>query len=68
MSDDICPSCKSNLQGKPIPEEYRHCYGKHTHFSRLIGIYSQETDRTTHWQCPDCGYTWDRFTGKEAKL
>jgi hypothetical protein len=29
-------------------------------FSRVVGIYSLERDRTTHWLCPDCGGTWPR--------
>ena len=58
---DICPHCKADLKGEPIPEESRHYYGKKTHFLRTIGIYSQERDRTEFWQCPDCGKRWSRF-------
>jgi len=29
-------------------------------FSRVIGIYDWDKDRTVAWQCPDCGVRWDR--------
>lgn len=61
MSDlDTCPKCKANLQGEPIPEKDRKYYGTKTHFSRLIGLYSRDLDRTTHWICPDCKHRWER--------
>jgi uncharacterized C2H2 Zn-finger protein len=55
-----CPECKASFQGKPIPIEHQHHFGGKTHFSRLIGIYCLERDRTTHWKCPDCGHEWGR--------
>lgn len=54
-----CPNCGSNLQGEPIPVESQRNYGA-THFSRKIGIYSRETDKTVEWKCPDCDYQWER--------
>lgn len=36
----------SKLDGRPEME---------THFSRRIGIYSRDTDRTVANSCPDCG-------------
>lgn len=35
-------------------------HGKDNRFSRLIGIYSVESDRVTEWKCPDCSGTWKR--------
>lgn len=59
MSDEPshCPHCNADFQGEPIPQEYRDegYYGTATHFSRLIGVYNEELDCTTHWRCPDCG-------------
>lgn len=63
MHDRHCPDCNADLQGDPIPQEYidEGCYGEGvTHFSRIIGIYSVEQDRTIAWACPDCGHEWDR--------
>lgn len=57
---DICPLCKADLTGEPIPEESREFYGTHTHFSRRIGIYDQRRDCTVAWRCPDCGGEWTR--------
>lgn len=48
------------MQGSEIPEEMQHLYGGATHFSRVIGIYSMDEDRTIAWQCPDCGQEWPR--------
>mgnify|MGYP002621890840 CR=1 FL=1 len=36
---------------------------KNTHFSRRIALYSREVDRTTAYQCPDCGHV----VGREPK-
>lgn len=64
--EDICPNCGNDLTGKPIPQEYidRGLYGKppnnKTHYSRRIGLYDRERDRTSHWRCPDCNHTWSR--------
>lgn len=61
MSDFThCPKCGADFQGPPIPEQHRQHYGKHTHFSRLIGIYDMDRDRTVAWRCPDCGHEWPR--------
>jgi rubredoxin len=59
-SYETCPSCKVSLQGEPIPKRSREHFGNATHFSRKIGLYSRELDRTTAWRCPDCGHTWNR--------
>lgn len=61
----ICPKCKANLQGIPIPSEDKKFYGDRTHYSRLIGIeYSYDHpnyyDGISEWQCPDCGYKEER--------
>jgi len=62
-----CPSCGSDLQGAPIPEEYRLAgmYGDDppTHYSRKVGIeYPGIYDGVLVWSCPDCGAKWPRFT------
>jgi ribosomal protein L37AE/L43A len=58
-NNDVCPFCKSNLQGKPIPKEWQQDYGA-THFSRIIAIYDRDKDRTVKYECPDCHKQWDR--------
>ena len=50
---DVCPHCKANLLGAPIPEEHRKHCGNEIHSSRRIGI--EEHDRVVRWRCPDCG-------------
>lgn len=63
MYDRHCPNCNADLRGGKIPQELLEsgCYGPDaTHFYRTIGVYSIEQDRTVAWQCPDCGYEWDR--------
>jgi hypothetical protein len=55
---DACPHCGVSLIGEPIPEKWRdEYYGGSTHYRREIGIVDRERDRTTHFQCPDCGKT-----------
>jgi DNA-directed RNA polymerase subunit RPC12/RpoP len=56
---DPCPHCGASLQGAPIPADEQESYGA-THFSRKIGIYSREVDRTVAWRCPDCSHEWAR--------
>ena len=56
---ELCPYCQCNLQGEPIPKEQQISYGA-THFSRKIGIYDLELDRTVKYCCPDCNREWDR--------
>lgn len=65
---DGCPSCGSDLQGPPIPDDYRRkgLYGPYetapTHYSRLVGVeVSGIYDGVLYWQCPDCGHAWPRF-------
>lgn len=56
----------------PFTDEMREAsYGNSTCFSRLFGIelpYDDPNhyDGVSYWQCPDCHFTWDRFTGKES--
>jgi hypothetical protein len=57
---ETCPHCNASMQGSGIPEEMQHLYGGATHFSRVIGIYSMDEDRTIAWRCPDCGQEWPR--------
>jgi hypothetical protein len=57
---ETCPFCEADLRGYQIPESDRHLYGGRDRFSRVIGIYSRERDRTVKWMCPDCQGQWDR--------
>ena len=57
-----CPRCLSNWVGDPIPEQNRHLYGKHTHFSKLIGVeIPGRYDGVHHWMCPQCRTTFPRW-------
>ena len=60
-SVEYCPECATNLQGEPIPEKSQEFFGYATHFSRKIGIYNMDRDRTEEYMCPDFGFRWDRF-------
>jgi len=62
-----CAGCGASFQGKEIPVENRHYHGGATHYRREIGIYDRHRDLTVAFQCPDCDYRWDRFTGEEIK-
>lgn len=55
---ETCPARKADMRDKPIPQELRDkgYYGKSTHYSRVIGKYDRDQDRTVAWLCPDCGY------------
>lgn len=55
-----CPSCKVALIGDAISEEKRHLFGGAERFTRVIGLYDVDRDRTTQWACPDCGHRWPR--------
>jgi uncharacterized C2H2 Zn-finger protein len=59
-----CPKCESLWHETPIPKEQQDSYGYSKFFSRIIGIYSRDRDRTVAYQCPDCNTCWDRETGK----
>ncbi|WP_255289002.1 hypothetical protein [Bacillus thuringiensis] len=43
-SKEFCLYCNSDLPGEPIPKQSQKAYGA-THFTRKIGITSNETDR-----------------------
>ena len=58
--EDRCPLCGADLDGGPIPERDRENYAPPYRWSRRIGIYSIETDRTVAWMCPDCKGQWER--------
>ena len=58
-SKENCPHCGVDLQGNPIPKKDQHLFGA-THFSRKIGVYDRDKDRTVEYQCPDCGKRWKR--------
>lgn len=58
-----CPMCGSNWVQGEISEDKKHLYAG-TFFSRVIGVYNLEHDRTTHYQCPDCKTEFGRQTYK----
>jgi uncharacterized C2H2 Zn-finger protein len=58
-----CPKCESLWHEKRIPEGQRALYGDAKFFSRVMGIYDRNRDRTIAYQCPDCHACWDRETG-----
>ena len=49
-STTICPHCQADLSYKVGDVTY----------SRLIGIYDQDKDRTVACRCPDCGKVDER--------
>ena len=49
-STTICPHCQADLSYKVGDVTY----------SRLIGIYDQDKDRTVAYRCPDCGKVDER--------
>lgn len=53
-----CPLCAADLQGYPIPKAQQGLFGGATHFSRKIGLYDYDTDRTRRYMCPDCKGEW----------
>jgi uncharacterized C2H2 Zn-finger protein len=59
-----CPKCENLWHEHRIPKEHQALYGDAQFFSRVIGIYSRDRDRTVAYQCPDCNACWDRETGK----
>lgn len=60
----VCPHCKADLQGDPIPQQYRDegYYGEHTHYSKVIGHEVRGVyDGVLYWSCPECGGKWHRW-------
>jgi rubredoxin len=58
---ETCPECGISFKGAEIPEDSREHFGGATHFlDHKIGIYDRSRDRTTHWRCTACAYTWER--------
>ena len=65
----MCPRCGTDLTGSAIPQDYidKGYYGDGvTHYSRKIGHYDLDLDRTTEWSCPDCAHTWPVAGADEA--
>ncbi len=59
---EICPHCRVDLRGEPIPDESRQFYGSETHFSRTIGVEVHGLyDGVLFWQCPECRGRWHRW-------
>lgn len=53
-----CPSCKSDLDGGPIPEDLRKHYSPPYRWGREVGL--SDGDSVFAWKCPDCGHQWNR--------
>jgi len=58
-----CPHCGTNLIGNIIPDDIKTEYGNATHFSRIVGLYDQKTQRIKAYECPDC----EKFLMKAKK-
>jgi hypothetical protein len=66
---EVCPSCKKDLRGPPIPEEYlrQGSYGEWDgktprYYSQKIGIEIQGVyDGVLFWNCPFCDHKWHRW-------
>lgn len=59
---ELCPNCKADFDGGPIPEDIREHYSPPYRWSRKRGIVDlMGYDGVSWWQCPDCQYTWKRF-------
>jgi hypothetical protein len=65
----FCAACGADLRNGLIPTESLYMYGNKAtcdgcagprHYSRRIGLYDTERDRTAAWLCPDCGHREDR--------
>ena len=53
MTPTECPHCRADLRYHD-----RDSDGEPIEASRVISVYSDQRDRTTHWKCPDCGGEW----------
>lgn len=66
MPPTECPKCHADLaylapeESIPDPLGFAVDPDDHTVYSRVIGIYDRDKDRTTHWRCPDCNHEWRR--------
>jgi len=63
LDERYCPECGTDWQGKPIPQGSinKGYYRKGlTHFSKLLGYYDVNQDRTVSWHCPECAHSWPR--------
>lgn len=50
-----CPACNADLRYEVDGKTYSH----------VIGVeYEGGYDGVSEWECPDCGYREDRFTGE----
>lgn len=54
--------------GDPIPKDIAEQYsGKHWRKEIAIEI-PEKYDGTSYYMCPNCNYTWGRWTGKSVDL
>lgn len=70
-----CPSCGTDLDGGPVPDdinvpyfyegEKRFPYGENARWHRAIGIeYPEKYDGIWEWECPDCNHRWPSVVAK----
>jgi hypothetical protein len=73
---DYCPSCNADFDGELIFDTFMKQYNDRKkaletaemygatetkgRWSKKIGIYDMDKDRTISWQCHECGHRWDR--------
>ena len=55
-----CVECGYSFKGEKIPKGSQEFYGNHTHFSKMVGVYDIDLDRTVYFQCPECNAHYDR--------
>jgi len=55
-----CPECGANWVDKLIPQQYWENYSPPYFYSRVIGCYDCDVDRTAYFMCPDCNHKFPR--------
>lgn len=64
-----CLDCGVSFKAEKIPKNSKEFYGELTHFSKLIGVYDVDLDRTVFFKCPECparyGRDYKLITGKK---
>lgn len=61
------------MSDEQIEECVKECYSEPYRWGREIGIelpydHPNHYDGVSYWQCPDCGATFNRFTGKMEEI
>jgi rubrerythrin len=79
-----CPRCKVSLEGSLIFDTFLAKYNNEERaleaakaygatktegrWSKKIGLYDQNIDRTVAWRCPNCGHEWPRDTSSRPGM